>query len=168
MGGKAKILITILAVLALAVVGFNAISVAGQSAGQLDISGPCDEAEHANDPRCTGRDAVDPSPEDSPSVGTGVDISGPCDEAEHANDPRCTGQPVNPGDLEPGEDISGPCDEAEHVNDPRCTGEQADDDNSGPGSGDDDGDDDDNSGPSGNSGRGGDDDEDNSGHGSDD
>ena len=37
-----------------------------------------------------------------------------------------------------GEDISGPCDEAEHANDPRCTRAVAhDDDNSGPGSGDD-------------------------------
>ena len=36
-------------------------------------------------------------------------------------------------------DISGPCDEAEHANDPRCTGVGGDeqDDNSGPGSGDD-------------------------------
>jgi hypothetical protein len=36
-----------------------------------------------------------------------------------------------------GEDISGPCDEAEHANDPRCTNAVAHDDNSGPGSGDD-------------------------------
>jgi hypothetical protein len=49
-----------------------------------------------------------------------------------------------------GDDISGPCDEAEHANDPRCTGAAgADDDNSGPGSGDDDRDEDDNSGPGG-------------------
>ena len=54
--------------------------------GGVDISGPCDEAEHANDPRCTGVQV----PEDDPSPG-GIDISGPCDEAEHANDPRCTG-----------------------------------------------------------------------------
>jgi hypothetical protein len=51
----------------------------------VDISGPCDEAEHANDPRCTGVQAP-PLP-----AGDGVDVSGPCDEAEHANDPRCTG-----------------------------------------------------------------------------
>ena len=60
------------------------------------------------------------------------------------------------------EDISGPCDEVEHRNDPRCTGAGADDrdDNSGPGSGGDDGDDDreDNSGSG--SGPGGDDDRD--------
>jgi len=47
-----------------------------------------------------------------------------------------------------GGDISGPCDEAEHRNDPRCTGAAGDDDNSGPGSGDDRDDDrEDNSGP---------------------
>jgi hypothetical protein len=54
-----------------------------------DINGPCDEAEHANDPRCTGI-----APAATTTVGdddeAGEDISGPCDEAEHANDPRCT------------------------------------------------------------------------------
>jgi hypothetical protein len=28
------------------------------SGGTVDLSGPCDEAEHANDPRCTGAGAV--------------------------------------------------------------------------------------------------------------
>jgi hypothetical protein len=53
-----------------------------------DISGPCDEAEHANDPRCDG--VADPRPANPAQPAGGVDISGPCDEAEHANDPRCT------------------------------------------------------------------------------
>src|SRR5688572_24492740 len=44
----------------------------------VDIAGPCDETEHANDPRCTGVQAP-PQP-----AGGGVDISGPCEEAEHA------------------------------------------------------------------------------------
>ncbi len=69
-----------------------------------------------------------------------------------------------------GVDISGPCDEAEHANDPRCTGaagDDRDDDNSGPGSGDDNDDreDHDNSGP-GSGDNDDDDDNDNSGHGS--
>ncbi len=56
-----------------------------------DISGPCDEAEHADDLRCGGSgtqvdDGADDISDDSPG-----DVSGPCDEAEHANDPRCTG-----------------------------------------------------------------------------
>ena len=154
MGGKAKVIITVLAVLALAVVGFNAIGIAGQSASQVDISGPCDEAENANDPRCTGQPVGDaspedspspddsPSPEDSPSVGNGVDISGPCDETEHINDPRCTGAPGAGDNSGPG------------------NGDD-DEDNSGPGNGDDDDEDDDNSGPGGG-------DDDNSGPGSDD
>ena len=55
-----------------------------------DISGPCDEAEHRNDPRCTGMGAPAPAPAPVTTTDDG-DISGPCDEAEHANDPRCTG-----------------------------------------------------------------------------
>jgi hypothetical protein len=130
--------------------------------GAEDISGPCDEAEHANDPRCApGGDRDDD--------GRGRDH--PEDDAGNVGD-------VNPGVVNPGVDISGPCDEAEHANDPRCTGAipVGDDDrvdnsgpgslNSGPGSvnsGHDDDGDDDNSGH-GSSGSGGDDDS--SGHGS--
>jgi hypothetical protein len=71
----------------------------------VDISGPCDEAEHANDPRCGGQAPATQAP-----AQTGVDISGPCDEAEHANDPRCTGAPTGrvdnsgPGSLNSGRD----------------------------------------------------------------
>ena len=88
------------------------------SSGVGDVSGPCDEAEHANDPRCTGPQRPE---DDNAGLGdtTGFDDDG-------------------------ADDISGPCDEAEHANDPRCTGSQPADDNSGPGSGHDD---DDNSGP---------------------
>jgi hypothetical protein len=64
-----------------------------------DISGPCDEAEHANDPRCTGI-----APATTTTVGdddeAGEDISGPCDEAEHANDPRCTGAQADDDDRQ--------------------------------------------------------------------
>jgi hypothetical protein len=72
----------------------------------VDISGPCDEAEHANDPRCAGQA---PAQNQAPAQG-GVDISGPCDEAEHANDPRCTGAPTGrvdnsgPGSVNSGRD----------------------------------------------------------------
>jgi hypothetical protein len=65
-----------------------------------DISGPCDEAEHANDSRCTGAQAPAPAPA-VPGVTTdeaGEDVSGPCDEAEHANDPRCTGAATSTDD----------------------------------------------------------------------
>jgi hypothetical protein len=57
-----------------------------ETGARVDSSGPCDEAEHANDPRCAGVTV----PRAAARVG-GVDISGPCDEAEYANDPRCTG-----------------------------------------------------------------------------
>ncbi len=81
--------------------------------GTEDVSGPCDEAEHANDPRCTGTQGQD--------------------DNDNAND-------NDDGAVEPGEDVSGPCDEAEHANDPRCTGTGAgSDDRSGPGKGSDDG-----------------------------
>ncbi len=59
-----------------------------ETGARVDISGPCDEAEHANDPRCAG--VVQPGPPAGTAAG-GVDISGPCDELEHVNDPRCTG-----------------------------------------------------------------------------
>jgi hypothetical protein len=137
----------------LALAGILAVLVAVSAGAVLassqptDISGPCDEAEHASDPECTGvivpTGDVTPTPNyddrrfDDDGVG---DISGPCDEAEHANDPECTGTAV-------GDDNSGP----------GPGDEGRDDDNSGPGDGDDDGDDD-NSGP-------GDGDDDNSGPG---
>src|SRR5918997_4007388 len=60
----------------------------GSPTGGVDIPGPCDEAEHANDPRCAG---VQVPSQGAVAPQGGVDISGPCDEAEHANDPRCTG-----------------------------------------------------------------------------
>jgi hypothetical protein len=101
-----------------------------------DISGPCDEAEHANDPRCTGI-----APATTTTVGdddeAGEDISGPCDEAEHADDPRCTGAQAADDDDRHG----------------RNRGPGGDDDNSGDDHGG-------NSGRGGNSGSGG-----NSGHG---
>ena len=95
-----------------------------------DVKGPCDEAEHANDPECAGPQV----PEDDPTVGPSASPDAFDDDDDG--------------------DISGPCDEAEHANDPRCTGGiPAGEDNSGPGNGDDDGDED-NSGPSEDSGPG--------------
>lgn len=141
--------------------------IGGSTITSVDVSGPCDEAEHVNDPRCAGAAMALTGPttstgststtsttsgaaqSNSVSTGstssTGVDISGPCDEAEHANDPRCAGISVTRSStsstLTTGVDISGPCDEVEHVNDPRCTGTSindrsgSDDDSSGQGRG---------------------------------
>ena len=99
MGAKVRIIIALFALLVIAVVGWSAISAAGtaqRTGTTVDVSGPCDEAEHANDPECTGisvrpEDEASPQDEASPDDEVGEDISGPCDEAEHANDPRCTG-----------------------------------------------------------------------------
>ncbi len=135
-----------------------------------DISGPCDEVEHANDPRCASVTVA--------TQGTTPDTQGtqPSTSVDDSvTDNSVTDNSVTDNSVDDSvtdnttdnsvDDISGPCDEAEHANDPRCTGAAADsDDNSGPGSGDDDDDDDDDH--SGH-GRGGDDDgdDDNSGHG---
>jgi hypothetical protein len=123
----------------------------------VDISGPCDEAEHANDPRCAGVRV--PATPDAPA---GVDISGPCDEAEHIGDPRCSGVGAGgagrvdnsgPGSANPGR--------GDDFDDDRH-GDDFDDDSSGPGRGGDDDDFDDDSSGSG----GGDDfDDDSSGSG---
>jgi hypothetical protein len=129
-----------------------------------DVSGPCDEAEHANDPRCApggqDRDEDDDRgrdhPEDDGVRGDdgdddfGEDISGPCDEAEHANDPRCTGAVPGDDDGEDRVDNSGPGSlnsgpgsvNSGHDDDDDSSGhgsgDSDDDDSSGPGSGDDD------------------------------
>ncbi len=108
----------------------------------VDISGPCDEAEHAGDPRCGGQAPATQAPAQG-----GVDISGPCDEAEHANDPRCTGAPTGRVDNSgPGSVNSGRDDDADD--------DRGGEDRSGHGGGDDNGGDDDHSGHGG----GGDDD----------
>ena len=106
------------------------------TAATVDISGPCDEAEHANDPRCTGGTPTTPARADDRRE-PGEDVRGPCDEVEHADDPRCMG-----GTAATDDDRSGP---SGRDNEDRAE----DEDNSGPGHG---SDDDDRSGS--NSGRG--------------
>jgi hypothetical protein len=86
------------------------VSTAGTTTdGRVDVSGPCDEAEHRNDPRCKN----------------GADNRRGRDGRRHDDDDNV---------REPGEDVSGPCDELEHANDPRCSGAGDVEDNSGPGS----------------------------------
>ena len=79
-------------------------AVGTETGSRIDISGPCDEAEHANDPRCAG--VVQPGAAAGTAVG-GVDISGPCDELEHVNDPRCTGAGRADDNSGPGSASSG-------------------------------------------------------------
>jgi hypothetical protein len=139
-----KILLTALT-LALVIGGATAVfaAVDNQPAPTLtstaeDVSGPCDEAEHANDPRCAGgtgrhhetagddrRHVQDDDADEAREVEVGEDVPGPCDEAEHASDPRCaTGVPAG----QAGEDQDADDDQEAVDDDP---GEV---DNSGPGS----------------------------------
>jgi hypothetical protein len=99
-----------------------------------DISGPCDEAEHANDPRCTG--ATAPTAPAGAPVQPGVDVSGPCDEAEHANDPRCAGGGARVDNSGPGSFGSGRNDD--DADDDHNGSAHGDDDSSGSGHGGDD------------------------------
>jgi hypothetical protein len=157
--GLTLVLVIAGATVALGVVGDHASSPAGMTTTTTgeDVSGPCDEAEHANDPRCTGGQRADDHgdrgrdhaeddgrADDDADDEAGEDISGPCDEAEHANDPRCTGAPSAPGtDLDnsgPGSLNSGPGNAGDVDDDSRGPGPGGDDDggSSGPGGGDDD------------------------------
>jgi len=101
-----------------------------------DVSGPCDEAEHANDPRCAG---VTTAQTTAPAATTAEreveDVSGPCDEAEHANDPRCAGvttlPQLNDDDNDNDEDHAG----RGRGGDDRGGDDHGDDDRSGSNSG---------------------------------
>ena len=85
-----------------------------------DISGPCDETEHANDPRCTGNG--EDRDDDSSGPGRGDDDHGDDDRGDDDD---------NSG---PGSQSSGPGHDDDDHDD--------DDDRSGPGGGDEDDDDD--------------------------
>ncbi len=130
-----------------------------------DVSGPCDEAEHADDPACAGL----PAPGDDPND-DGVDDANRDADDDDADDDADADADDDDDDADEDadddadEDVTGPCDEAEHADDPDCAVVPAPGDdnrgpsaNAGPGNGDDD---DDHSGPGD-----GDDDDDHSGPG---
>ena len=52
-------------------------------AGAVDVSGPCDEAEHAGDPRCTGTPAARGGDDDADDHGRGHDDHG---DDDHGGD----------------------------------------------------------------------------------
>ena len=85
----------------------------GRPDGGVDISGPCDEAEHANDPRCTG------------AGGARNDNSGPGNADDDRGDREDNSGPGNSHDDRDDDDNSG-------------SGSGGDDDSSGHGGGDDD------------------------------
>ena len=75
-----------------------AATTTGTTTDATDVRGPCDEPEHANDPRCAAPQQPENDARDH-RENTVEDVSGPCDEAEHADDPRCTpGSPAAVGD----------------------------------------------------------------------
>jgi hypothetical protein len=141
------------------VVKLEPVSTSRSSNTPGDISGPCDEPEHANDPRCTGptttvkvedNSAPAPAPQPAPAPAARVDDNPkPDDNPKSDDNVKSSDDSVKSNDDANGvEDVSGPCDEAEHANDPRCTGgtTAARDDSSGRGRGGDDTKADDNSG----------------------
>ena len=72
-----------------------------------DVSGNCDEAEHANDAACAGTAT---SVDDDATSNSVEDVSGNCDEAEHAKDAACVGggTPVDNSTHTSVDDGSGP------------------------------------------------------------
>ncbi len=132
--------------------GTNGGSSSGPATTVVDVKGPCDEAEHANDPECAGAQVPEDDQADDQGK-DGTDDRGP--GRDHAEDDAVVGDDVNDdnagqGEVEDNDDQG----EVEDRNDDN-SGPSA---NSGPGSSHDGGDDD-NSGPSGHSGSGGGDDD---------
>jgi hypothetical protein len=102
-----------------------------------EISGPCDEAEHAADPRCTGIASAERRDDDDRAGDpreAGEDVRGPCDEAEHAGDPRCTGVATSQRTETVGDDDRDNDDRGDH-DDRSGPGRGGDDDRSGSNSG---------------------------------
>ena len=130
---------------AIAAFAANGTQPAPQPTTSVDVKGPCDEAEHANDPRCDGTQA----PEDRP--GTGVDAANDDGPDHEANDDNggVNGANDDGPDHDANDDNGG---EDEH---------SGPSDSSGPGSGEDHSGSDGNSGPgsssSGSGSSGGDD-----------
>ena len=119
--------IVMLAGAALAAVGDMPMATSSSTDARGDISGPCDEAEHANDPRCTGVQVP------------GDDDDGDDDTIDHHRRGHGSGDEAEdnsgPGSGDDDHDSSGPGSGGDDSSGP---GSGHDDDNSGSGSGDDD------------------------------
>jgi hypothetical protein len=81
LGGASLAALATALTLALGGNGGSTPTFATQTTPTADISGPCDEVEHANDPRCTGGTATTPARADDRRE-PGEDVRGPCDEAD--------------------------------------------------------------------------------------
>ena len=155
--------LTLVLIAAGATVVLAATGDGGSSPATVDLSGPCDEAEHATDPACAGTAAGDDRDgddrgrdhaeddgvgddrgDDNPSADdlSGVDLSGNCDEAEHAADPECAGvAPMTAtttaidDDTDEFEDNSGPSENSGPDSTSSGSSSSSGADNSGPGGG---------------------------------
>jgi len=74
------------------------------TAGAVDISGPCDEAEHANDPRCTGGAVRADDDADDHGRGRGHDDRGEDDHDDRGHDDRDDDSSGPGGNSGPGGD----------------------------------------------------------------
>jgi len=133
---SASVIIAVIGALSVAAVALPGSPFDDNPSTPGEISGNCDEAEHANDVECGGDGTSTPgtvpaSTDDNPS--TPGEISGNCDEPEHFGDEGCngsggnagttTGTPTPPADDGTGPvEISGNCDEPEHFGDEGCNG----------------------------------------------
>ena len=149
--------LTLVLIAAGATVVLAATGDGGSSPATVDLSGPCDEAEHATDPACAGTAAGDDRDgddrgrdhaeddgvgddrgDDNPSADdlSGVDLSGNCDEAEHAADPECaTTTATIDDDADQFEDNSGPSENSGPDSTSSGSSSSSGADNSGPGGG---------------------------------
>jgi hypothetical protein len=101
-----KLLIGTAAVLALGA-GANVVATAAGSddpVGVVDISGPCDEAEHAGDPRCTGAAGDDDDDNSGPSENSGPGNSEDDGDDEDHSGPGRGGDSDRDDDSGHGED----------------------------------------------------------------
>ena len=115
-----------------------------------DVRGNCDEAQHANDPKCiamvlpatpAAAPALRPTVSIDDSTTNSIDDSATANSVEDSTDNSiddngddATDNTLSDDDTKNSvddttsnsvEDVSGPCDEAEHANDPTCTAASA-------------------------------------------
>jgi hypothetical protein len=125
MSGRAKMILTLIAVLAIAATGIGAMSLAGARSNgvspSVDAPGNCDEAEHATDPDCLGGTTPTATPTAEPTV-----------EAEKTTEPDDNGTEVedqNDANDDQGEDVN---EDQNEINDDQGDVNDDHEDSSGP------------------------------------
>jgi hypothetical protein len=117
----------------------NSVTVNSTANSVEDVSGPCDEAEHANDPSCTGAQSSNSTTDDSTDDSTENSTDDSRNNSIDDSTSNSIDDSTDNSTENSVEDVSGPCDEAEHANDPRCTGAGSNDDSGHSGGNDDSG-----------------------------